>query len=222
MQYILSFLEGIITFVSPCLLPMLPVYISYFAAGESSNDKKTAIKNSIAFVLGFSVVFIALGAFSATLGSLLLRYSDIVYLVSGIIIILFGLSVLGVIKLPILTIFNKANGGGKKRGVLSSFVFGIIFSVCWTPCVGAFLGSALILAAASGNVWQGVIMLALYSLGLGIPFILSAFLLDRLKSSFDFIKRHHKIINTISGIILIILGILIATNIISIFYSFVI
>ncbi len=222
MHYLLSFLEGIITFISPCLLPMLPVYISYFAADTESKNKKTAVINAIAFVSGFTVVFVALGAFSGVLGSLLLVYSRQVYLVSGLLIILFGLSVLGIIKLPVLTIFNKSNGQGKKRGVLSSFVFGLVFSVCWTPCVGAFLGSALILAATSGNAVQGIIMLLLYSLGLGIPFIISALLLDKLKTSFDFIKRHYKVINTISGIVLIILGILIATNIISIFYSWVI
>ncbi len=222
MHYLLSFLEGIITFISPCLLPMLPVYISYFAADTESKSKKTAVINSISFVLGFTVVFVALGAFSGILGSLLLVYSRQVYLVSGLLIILFGLSVLGIIKLPLLNIFNKSNGQGKKRGVLSSFVFGLVFSVCWTPCVGAFLGSALILAATSGNAVQGIIMLLLYSLGLGIPFIISALLLDKLKTSFDFIKRHYKVINTISGIVLIILGILIATNIISVFYSWVI
>lgn len=210
MEYILLFLEGIITFISPCLLPMLPIYISYFAAGEA-NRKKT-LKNSLGFVLGFTIVFVALGAFAGSIGALFKRYEVAFNIVCGIIVIILGLNFIGVIKIGFLNRTHEQNANTKQLGFFSSILFGIVFSIGWTPCVGAFLGSALMIASTSGSVISGILMLLIYSLGLGIPFILSALLIDRLKSAFDFIKRNYKTINLISGILLIIVGILIATG----------
>lgn len=209
MQYFISFLEGIITFVSPCLLPMLPIYISYFAGGNE-RDTKRVIKNATGFICGFTAVFVMLGALAGTLGSLLREYNMIINIIAGLIIVFFGLNFLGVFKLNIFKGTRKAKTNN--LGFLSSVLFGVIFSISWTPCVGAFLGSALMLAASQGNVLQGVVMLLLYSFGLGIPFFISAILIDRLKGTFAFIKNHYGIINTVSGILLITVGVLMTTG----------
>ena len=210
MQYLISFLEGIITFISPCLLPMLPIYISYFAGGGQRSLGKT-VTGALGFVLGFTVVFVAMGALAGTLGSLLRQYQTVVNIVSGAVVILFGLHFLGLIRLDL---FKGANFtvDSKGLGFFSAFLFGVIFSLGWTPCVGAFLGSALMLASQQGHVLEGMAMLLAYSLGLGIPFVLSAVLIDYFKSAFDWIKGHYGIINTLSGGLLILVGIAMATG----------
>lgn len=209
MQYFIAFLEGIITFISPCLLPMLPIYISYFAGGGA--DTKKTVKNAIGFVSGFTVVFVALGALAGTLGSLLKEYQNIVNIVTGLIVVLFGLNFLGVFQ---ISIFKGINGNqiSEKMGFFSSMLFGIVFSVGWTPCVGAFLGSALMLASQEGKVLNGIIMLLVYSLGLGIPFVVSAVLIDKLKDTFDFIKKNYRFINRVCGAFLVIVGVLMMTG----------
>ncbi len=210
MQYVLAFLEGIITFISPCLLPMLPIYISYFAGGAERKKGKTLLC-ATGFVLGFTVVFMCMGALAGTLGGLLRKYQVIVNIVSGLLVVFFGLSFLGVFK---LNIFKGFSGKFKtdNMGFFSSLLFGVVFSVGWTPCVGAFLGSALMLASTQGHVVEGMLMLLVYSLGLGIPFILSAVLIDYLKSTFNFIKRNYKVINIICGVLLVLVGIMMATG----------
>ena len=210
MTYFISFLEGIITFVSPCLLPMLPVYISYFAGGGERDTKKT-LKNAFGFVLGFTLVFVAMGAFAGTIGSFLKEYQAAVNMITGLIVIIFGLHFLGVVR---FNIFKGMKGkvNTKNLGFFSSLLFGMIFSVGWTPCVGAFLGSALMLASQQGKTMVGMFMLLAYSLGLGIPFIFSAILIDKLKIAFQWIKKHYTIINRVCGIFLIVIGILMATG----------
>lgn len=210
MQYVIAFLEGIITFISPCLLPMLPIYISYFAGGEQST--KRTIKGALGFVSGFTVIFVLLGALAGTVGSFLKEYQTAVNIVSGVIVIFFGLNFLGILK---INLFKGSRHTVKTNhmGFFSAFLFGIIFSIGWTPCVGAFLGSALMLASQQGHVIEGVFMLLTYSLGLGIPFVLSAVLIDYLKSAFNWIKKNYKVINIISGSLLIIIGILMATGV---------
>ena len=208
MQYLISFFEGILTFISPCLLPMLPVYISYFAGGHQ-NSKKT-FTNALGFILGFTILFTAMGALAGTLGSFLARYQTAVNIVSGLIVIFFGLNFMGIIKLNLFKGSARMQTGN--LGFVSSLVFGMIFSVGWTPCVGAFLGSALMLASQQGHVLEGTLMLLSYSLGLGIPFLLSAVLIDQLKGAFNFIKRHYTVVNYICGGLLILIGILMATG----------
>ena len=211
MQYIISFFEGILTFISPCLLPMLPVYISYFAGGEQ-NSKKT-LRNALGFILGFTLLFTAMGALAGTLGSFLRKYQTAVNIVSGLIVVFFGLNFMGVIKLNLFKGSARLQTG--ELGFASSVLFGIIFSVGWTPCVGAFLGSALMLASQQGHVLEGTLMLLTYSLGLGIPFFLSAILLDQLKGAFNFIKRHYTLINRICGTLLVLIGILMAIGVLN-------
>jgi len=210
MQYLISFLEGIITFISPCLLPMLPIYVSYFAGGGERKTSKTLV-NALGFVLGFTLVFVAMGALAGTVGSFLSAHQTAVNIVSGLIVIFFGLSFLGVFKLELFRGSSK-KVNTKDMGFFSAMLFGLIFSLGWTPCVGAFLGSALMLASQQGHVLTGVLMLLCYSVGLGIPFVLSAVLIDKLKSTFDFIKKNYRIINLVCGIFLILVGVLMATG----------
>ena len=210
MQYVISFLEGIVTFISPCLLPMLPIYISYFAGGGERTTGKT-LRCASGFVLGFTAVFVAMGALAGTVGSFLIRYQTVVNIVLGSIVVLFGLNFLGVLN---LNLFKGMRGEVKTRDMnfLSAFVFGVVFSVGWTPCVGVFLGSALMLASQQGSAVMGTLMLLSYSLGLGVPVLVSAVLIDQLKSAFTFIKRNYGVINKVCGGLLIVVGVLMATG----------
>lgn len=216
MQYFISFLEGIITFISPCLLPMLPVYVSYFSGGGQRETKKT-VTNALGFILGFTLVFVALGALAGTFGQLLRDHQTAVNIVTGLIVVFFGLNFLGVFRV------NLFQGGGRFTGEVlgffSALVFGMVFSIGWTPCVGAFLGSALLLAASQGHVLEGVLMLFLYSLGLGIPFFLSAILIDKVKGALGLIKRHYGVINKVCGGLLVLVGVLMATGLFGRFLS---
>lgn len=210
MQYIISFLEGIITFISPCLLPMLPIYISYFAGGGERTARKT-LTGALGFVTGFSIIFVILGALAGTVGSFLRSHQTAVNIISGMIVIFFGLNFLGVFRLNLFRA-NRRNVNTQNMNFFSALVFGIIFSLGWTPCVGAFLGSALMLASQQGHVLKGMLMLLAYSLGLGIPFILSAVLIDYLKTAFNWIKRNYRVINVASGCLLVLIGIMMATG----------
>jgi len=210
MSYVIAFLEGIITFISPCLLPMLPIYISYFAGGGERSTGKT-LKGALGFVTGFTVVFVILGALAGTVGSFLREYQTAVNIVSGAVVIVFGLNFLGVFKLNLFRGSHRSVNTDN-MGFFSALLFGMIFSIGWTPCVGAFLGSALMLASQQGHVVEGMLMLLAYSLGLGIPFILSAVLIDYLKNAFNWIKKNYKVINIISGSLLVLIGILMATG----------
>ena len=213
MQYVISFLEGIVTFISPCLLPMLPIYISYFAGGGERSTVKT-LRCALGFVLGFTLVFVAMGALAGTVGSFLIRYQTVVNLILGGIVILFGLNYLGVLN---LNIFKGMRGEVRTSDMnfLSAFVFGVIFSVGWTPCVGVFLGSALMLASQQGSALVGTLMLLSYSLGLGVPFLVSAVLIDQLKGAFTFIKRNYALVNKVCGGLLVTVGVLMATGLLN-------
>ena len=210
MQYIIAFLEGIITFISPCLLPMLPIYISYFAGGGERSVRKT-LSGAIGFVTGFTIIFVALGALAGTVGSFLKEHQTAVNIVSGLVVVFFGLNFLGVFKLNLFR-GSSRSVDTQNMNFFSALLFGVIFSLGWTPCVGAFLGSALILASQQGHVVQGMLMLLTYSLGLGIPFILSAVLIDYLKTAFNWIKRNYRIINIFSGCLLVLIGIMMASG----------
>jgi cytochrome c-type biogenesis protein len=213
MQYLIAFLEGIVTFISPCLLPMLPIYVSYFAGGGQRTTGKT-LKCALGFVAGFSLVFMAMGALAGTVGSFLRQYQTAVDIISGLIVVIFGLSFLGLFKLNIFK-GSQRTVNTENMGFFSAALFGMVFSIGWTPCVGVFLGSALMLASQQGHVMEGVLMLLAYSMGLGIPFVLSAVLIDYLKSAFQWIKKNYKVINVISGVLLIVIGIMMMTGTLS-------
>ena len=221
MQYLLLFLEGLITFISPCFLPLLPVYLLYLAGGENADGETTArkpLRGAVGFVLGFTLVFVTLGAFAASIGWIFRDYGTVVNIVTGSVVVVFGLNYLGVLRIAMLS--NNSSGLADRIGMqelgsrtvpvgfVSAFVFGVVFSIGWTPCVGAFLGAALMRAAQQDTVTEGMFMLFVFSMGLGVPLIASALLIDRLKSTFDFIKRHYRIINALSGGLLVVIGIL--------------
>jgi cytochrome c-type biogenesis protein len=206
MDFFIIFIEGFASFLSPCVLPMLPMYVSYFA-GQDKDLRRTVI-NSLGFVLGFTIIFVLLGIFASTLGKLITTNSRYLNIIFGIIIILFGMHYIGILNIKIL---NKSKGIQKNKDKLSFFsaiIFGMLFSVCWTPCVGVFLSSALMMSATSQNVLKGGLMLFIYSIGLGIPFILTSIFLEKLKNTFNHIKKHYNVINKIAGIILIFSGIM--------------
>ncbi|MCL2060436.1 MAG: cytochrome c biogenesis protein CcdA [Oscillospiraceae bacterium] len=210
MHYLLLFLEGIITFISPCMLPMLPLYVSYFSAGES--DRRRTFTNALGFVSGFAAVFVALGAFAGAVGRLLIAYGTAINIITGAVVIVLGLNFAGVLNIGFLNrnVSRTANVANLK--FMSSIIFGFIFAIGWTPCVGAFLGSALMMAARRGGMLNGVLMLSVYALGLGAPFLVGALLIDRLKEAFEFIKRNYKIINKVSGALLVLMGLFMATG----------
>ncbi len=205
MQYLITFLEGMISFISPCMLPMLPLYISYFAG--NADKKKHTLLRAGCFVFGFTLVFCLLGLFAGTLSAFLSSYKSIVNFISGLIVVIFGLHYLDVIHLPFFKGMQKVHD---INSIFSAFLFGVIYSVSLTPCVGAFLGSALMMASASGTALQGLLLLGAYSLGLGIPFLISAVLIEQLHGAFGFIKAHYRVINLVSGMFLIVIGVMMA------------
>lgn len=204
LEYLITFIEGFASFISPCVLPVIPIYISYFA-GEKDSFKKSII-NALGFVLGFSLIFILLGVFASTFGAFIHKYSDYMNIIFGIFLVLIGLNYVGVIFIKFL---NKSGGVSKLKSELNfikATLFGIIFSLSWTPCVGTFLSSALILASNFSSLFKGALLLFLYSLGLAIPFIITTLFLEKLKNTFEFIKKHYNIINKVCGSLLIIFG----------------
>ena len=200
MSYWLTFLEGVVSFVSPCMLPLLPVYVAYFAADEATGRQKAA--RALAFVCGFSTIFILLGVFAGTLGAALAAHRTAVNVVCGAMVIVFGLGYLGLFRLP----FSGVKGTHRLNGVVPAFLFGFVYSVNLTPCVGAFLGAALMQAASEGGAAKGALLLLAYSLGLGAPFVVSALLLGRFGSAFGFVKRHYNVINPVCGGLLVVFG----------------
>lgn len=213
-SYILTFTEGILTFISPCILPMLPVYFLYLAGSSGSPDRTAAGKNrvlinAIGFVAGFTLVFIALGAAATALGHFLESNRLLVQRLSGLVMILFGLNFTGLFKIGFLNMEKRLNHNVDNLRFLSSLAFGMVFSLGWTPCLGAFLGSALLLAGNSGTMLEGTSLLLVYSIGLGIPFIISSIIIDQLKLAFRWLQKHGRIISAISGILLIAAGILV-------------
>ena len=216
MIYLITFFEGIITFVSPCLLPMIPIYISYFAGNKTESDsqsnRKNTLVNALGFVLGFTLVFVMLGALANIFSRILIKYSRIVNIICGIIMIIFGLNYVEIFQIKFLNQTKKIGYTPKMKGFFSAFLFGIVFAVGWSPCVGTFLGAALMMAASSTDGFKGIVMLICFSAGLGIPFVLSALIIQKLGVVFDFVKKHNRKISIISGIFLILIGISMITG----------
>lgn len=210
MEYIITFIEGIASFISPCVLPVIPVYISYFST-ESKSTKK-AIINSLGFILGFSIIFILLGVFAGTFGKIIHQYSAYVNILLGLFLLIIGLNYMGLIRVGFLNQTREIKKTVKDLTFITSVLFGVFFSLSWTPCVGAFLSSALILASTTGSIIKGSLLLFVYSLGLAIPFVITTLFMEKIKSTFTFIKKHYNIINKIAGGILLLTG---AWNIIS-------
>ena len=207
MQYLIAFLHGILTFISPCILPLIPVFIAYLAGTENTGEKP--VSNTLAFAFGFSIVFTLLGASASAAGYFLNRNLEYFRYGSGLFMILIGLNFLGIIKIGFLNRSAKLKEIKGDAGFYRSLLFGFTFAFAWTPCITAFLGNTLILASTRDTITAGAVLLFIYSLGLGIPFVIVSLLYDKLNAAFDFIKKHHKPIRTASGVLLIISGLLV-------------
>ena len=213
-ELIIAFSAGIISFLSPCVLPLIPGYISYIS-GSSLNQllekKKVNLLPIVLFTVGFSIVFITFGASATFLGKFLLSNSFPLRIVAGIIIIIFSLHILGVFKIKYLN-YEKRFYADKNKSVLSSLLIGMAFAFGWTPCIGPILGSILVLASTSESIYKGIFLLSSYSLGLAIPFILSGYLIQKFMIISKNLKAKMKIINIFGGSLLLITGILMITN----------
>lgn len=214
LSYLLCFMEGLLAFVSPCILPLLPVYIFYLTGVSDYADIRhpRLIKNSIAFVIGLTLVFVSLGATASLLGQFLQENISVIRKISGIVMVVLGLNFAGVIRLNFLNFDKHLEYHTQKLDFFTSVVFGMVFAFGWTPCVGAFLGSALLLAGNAESIWQGIAMLLLFSIGLGLPFILFAILFDRAGPVLKTLQKYHRAISVISGLVLILAGILMYTD----------
>ncbi|MDD4159314.1 MAG: cytochrome c biogenesis protein CcdA [Synergistaceae bacterium] len=202
----LLFLEGFLAFISPCMLPMLPVYLMYLAA-ETEHGKKASIVNTVGFVCGFTLVFMALGATATAIGALMNDHRMLLQRLSGVIILIFGLHFLGIFNIGFLDVEKKIDLGLQKRGgFIGALLFGAAFSLGWSPCLGPFLGSALMLAGSGKTVLQGVFYLFVFSMGLGVPYILAAVFFTNIKGVFQWLRKHGRQIKVISGLVLVFAG----------------
>ena len=207
MDYFISFLEGVISFLSPCILPMVPIYLSYLI-GRKKEEKLKLIHNAIAFTLGFTIVFVLLGVLAGTLGMFMSKYQRAIQHIFGVIMIVFGLHYMDIFQIKLLQKGKNMQAKQPLRGFASSMFFGVFFAIGWTPCVGIFLGAALMMAASQTEMIKGVLLLLCFSLGLGIPFLLCSILLEQLNGAFTWIKNHYHIINKLAGGLLIVMGLL--------------
>ncbi|MGM0378302.1 MAG: cytochrome c biogenesis CcdA family protein [Bacillota bacterium] len=209
MSIISAFLAGLLSFFSPCVFPLIPGYISYIA--NDSNKRIKILTRSLGFVIGFSIVFILLGATASFVGNIFLQYKDILMKFGGIIIILFGLQMIGLFNLNFLN-KNKRFKLPKSVNWISSILIGMAFGAGWTPCVGPILGSILVFASTKSTIYEGVLLLTSYSLGIGIPFLLTALLLNQLNKFLSKVESKLNLLKKIGGVILIIFGLLIFTD----------
>ena len=214
LEIIIAFGAGLISFLSPCVLPLIPGYVS-FVSGKSLNDilenGKINISSLILFCLGFSTVFILFGATASIIGQIFLQNSEILRITAGLVIIIFSLQLLGIINISFLN-FEKRYDSKTSKNIFFPFVIGLAFGFGWTPCIGPILGSILALAAMEETLLKAVTLLSFYSLGLSIPFVLSGYLIQRFLAFSKNIRKNINIISKVGGIILLITGLLILTN----------
>ncbi|QAT39570.1 cytochrome c biogenesis protein CcdA [Clostridium sp. JN-9] len=221
---ILAFSAGLLSFLSPCVLPLFPAYIGYITGttiGDTHNSKNkfNALYKSFAFVIGFSIIFILLGATATFLGSLVTKHMDILRKIGGIIIILFGLHTTGIFKIKFLY-YEKKFIHFQSFSNLNSLFMGMAFATGWTPCIGPILASILIYASNMNTVPKGILLLIMYSLGLAVPFILTALAVEKLTLYFKKISKYLPVFSIVSGILMIAMGILIFTNKLSILSNY--
>jgi len=222
-SWLIAFAAGALSFFSPCILPLLPAYLSYISgislaeleAGHQDARVRVFV-SSLLFVLGFAVIFTFLGASASFLGSLLVQHKRFLIKIAGLLIIVMGLFILGLIKVPFLFQERRFHISQLSLGPLTALFVGMAFALGWTPCIGPILSSILMYAGTTGIMERGALLLLIYSLGLGIPFILSGLILNNILGAFDWIKRNFRLINSISGGLLILWGILLFTG--KIFY----
>lgn len=216
----IAFTAGFLSFISPCVLPLVPSYITYITGisfkelseSQGRKLKGATICHSLLFIMGFSSVFILMGASATYLGQLLASHQEWIMKIGGILIILLGTNFTGLIKIPLLQVEKRFELKNKPFGFLGSFLVGIVFASGWTPCIGPILSTILIYASTSKNFSTGLLLLTLYSIGLAIPFFLSSLAFNSFLFAFEKIKRFMRIITLISGIFLILIGILMLTD----------
>jgi cytochrome c-type biogenesis protein len=212
------FFEGLASFLSPCVLPLIPIYITYLTGQSVDNitrdgkTKRTLIWNGLAFVIGFSIIFILLGATATSIGRFLLQNSRLFSRIGGIIVIFFGLFQMDIIPIRWLNYEKRLNTGNIAPSFIGSLLMGMGFSFGWTPCIGPILSSVLIMAGNASTLWQGISLLAIYSLGLGLPFMLIAIFFEYLLGYLQSIYKYMKAIKIVSGTLLIIIGLLMITG----------
>ena len=215
-----AFFAGLISFLSPCVLPLVPGYLSYISgvssdqmrAGADAATRRRVMINAFGFVLGFSLIFVALGASATALGQLLLDQLDLLSKIAGAVIIVFGLHTMGILRIKWLYMEKRVQLSSKPLGALGAVVVGMAFGFGWTPCIGPILASILAVAATQETMTQGISLLTVYSLGLGIPFLLAGLAINQFFSVFDRLKRHMRWIEIASGLLLIGVGLLMFTN----------
>lgn len=224
-----AFSAGLLSFVSPCVLPLVPSYISYITglsieqltdASERNKFKSAIILNALLFIGGFSTVFIAFGASASFLGQILITYQDHIRRIGGVMIIVFGLYLLGILNLNFLKMEHRYQFRNRPVGYLGSFLIGIAFAAGWTPCVGPVLGTILLYASTTDSLWSGVVLLGCYSLGLGLPLFLTALGVDRFLAYFKEVRAYLWGVSTVSGVLLIVVGVMIYANSLTMITSF--
>lgn len=218
---ITAFVFGLLSFLSPCVLPIVPGYLS-FISGVSFDEmqrtdnraavRKRILLNALFFILGFSLVFIALGASATFIGQFLQEQINLISKIAGVIIIVFGIHMIGIYKIPFLNYEKRFQAKGKKLGLLGTFVVGLAFAFGWTPCIGPILAAIIAIASQQETVGQGIILLTVYSLGLGVPFLLAGLSLTIFFNVFNKFKRHLHKVEIVGGILLVVVGVLIFTN----------
>jgi cytochrome c-type biogenesis protein len=217
---IAAFGAGFLSFISPCVLPLIPGYLS-FVSGVSLEEmrdesavaaRRQVVITSLAFVLGFSLVFVALGASASAVGKFLFRNSNVLGKVAGVLVIIFGLHTMGVFRIPFLETEKRLQAGSKPKSLMGAVMVGMAFGFGWTPCIGPILSGILVLAGSQETVWQGVVMLAVYSMGLGIPFLLTSLAINKFFAASGRIRRHYHAIEVASGVLLVGIGVLLFTD----------
>lgn len=221
LSILVALLAGILSFLSPCVLPLLPSYLSFIAGlsfeelqGSVANPRtrRAILVNSLCFVLGFSLVFIALGAGATLLGQALFQYQALIRRIGGGLVVVLGLYVAGWLRIPFLMREWRADLGSRPAGYLGAVLTGITFAAGWTPCIGPILGSILTLASVTETASTGIVLLAAYSAGLAIPFLVSSLLIDRFLAFFDRFKHFFPVVTRASGLILVVVGLLLLTD----------
>jgi len=224
-SYAVAFAAGFLTYLSPCLLPLIPsfvLYITGISLGDLKDDtKKSEIRSrivihSLLFILGFSLIFIVLGLTATAIGKALFRYQDIIRIVGGVLITIFGLYLTGILKLDFLMKERRFNLPVKGASFIGSFLIGVTFAAAWTPCAGPILGSILVLAGTTASAGRGALLLGAYSLGIAIPFFITALLINSFFANLKKFQKVVSVINVIGGTFLIIVGVLVATNYLSV------
>lgn len=209
----LVFIEGIATFLSPCFLPLIPIYLGYLSGEAVEGERKwNVLKNSIGFVVGFTIIFVLLGATASSIGKFLLVHRRFFNRALGILIVIMGLFYMGLLKINFLNREKRFNFSGRKTGFLGAILLGAAIGFGWSPCIGPLLGSALMLAARRSSVTQGAYLLLIYSMGIAIPFITTALLIQGATFKLKGILKYNHIIKTVTGIILVATGILLFTG----------